>query len=912
MILNQITLEDFISHKKTQIDLGYGINVIIGPNGAGKTSILDGISFALFNDYSSRGKKENLINSKAKKCKVKLGFTEAGIAYCIDWSLERKGAASGSFFRIVDGRKMILATGGERSVGPAIQNVLGIDKNMFLQSVYVRQGEIEQLVNARPADRKELISRLLGVEDLERAWNGTKEVIGVFRDKKLLLDEALIRKPKAEKEKAEAELESKRLEEMLTTKRNHKTEFESQLKSLQEVLSELEAKKKDFEQRINQKGLASQKIESFTEKLEKENEELGKAVTAELTVRNLESQVSKLSFLEAYVSNLSEREKLEAKIAALDEKLNEIKSQEQVLRENQRGHELFLEKDALLVEKNKSRKKFEGSNIALAKAKRQLEKCAKEKEKRETLLSREIEKYSKILAEPISVDNVDELLLRVKRSQQDKTKALDADLKKLTGIRIAVKQRIEDLEDNIAKFSSKSETKACPTCETELSKERISQLLGKYSEEKNAACTHLVTTDGVFSKSEAAIDKNNVLSRQIESLDADQLRRLASEFAEATEEASREQIEVDRLNVQNESLLEIDALIAKIDNEKKVFEQAFNEYNFAERQLNRLPSEAEIQVEKNPLAAALKNIKAELERFIQKLGYDPKSPQKELDQLRRTKQEYDQNLPIARRKQEYESNVNSTSTQLKEAQKALSEIIGLIEALNYDEVKHSQQRENFQKLENSLREIEKEIVRLEQEKNGFEKDSKKLETELKSLEAKASEKQRVDKYIAILNQIRDAYGKDGIQKMIRARARPVLEKATRDLFERFNLAYSDIKIDDDYNVSLIGLTGEQDIDQISGGERVALAIALRLAIAQVLSGKIETIIMDEPTTHLDEQRRKELVNILNSFFSEGGRIIPQMLIITHHPEIEDVADIIYIVRKEASYSIAERSETVQS
>jgi exonuclease SbcC len=141
--------------------------------------------------------------------------------------------------------------------------------------------------------------------------------------------------------------------------------------------------------------------------------------------------------------------------------------------------------------------------------------------------------------------------------------------------------------------------------------------------------------------------------------------------------------------------------------------------------------------------------------------------------------------------------------------------------------------------------------------------------------------------------------------MIRVRARPLLERATRDLFERFNLAYSDIKIDDDYNIAVLGPSGEQQIDQISGGERVALAIALRLAIAQVLSGRVETIIMDEPTTHLDEERRKELVNILSSFFREGGRIIPQMLIITHHPEIVDVADVIYTIRKEEGYSIAE-------
>jgi exonuclease SbcC len=61
--------------------------------------------------------------------------------------------------------------------------------------------------------------------------------------------------------------------------------------------------------------------------------------------------------------------------------------------------------------------------------------------------------------------------------------------------------------------------------------------------------------------------------------------------------------------------------------------------------------------------------------------------------------------------------------------------------------------------------------------------------------------------------------------------------------------------------------------------------------------------MDEPTTHLDEERRKELVNILNSFFREGGRIIPQMIVITHHHEIEDVADVIYNVSKKEGCSV---------
>ena len=120
-----------------------------------------------------------------------------------------------------------------------------------------------------------------------------------------------------------------------------------------------------------------------------------------------------------------------------------------------------------------------------------------------------------------------------------------------------------------------------------------------------------------------------------------------------------------------------------------------------------------------------------------------------------------------------------------------------------------------------------------------------------------------------------------------------------------------MKIDDDYNITVAGPQGIRSINQISGGERVALAIALRLAIARLLAGKVEALILDEPTTHLDEERRKELVNILNSFFREGGRIIPQIIVITHHEELEEVADIIYNVRKVDGYSTVTPVEAVE-
>ncbi|MCW3996673.1 MAG: hypothetical protein NWE98_11075, partial [Candidatus Bathyarchaeota archaeon] len=519
--------------------------------------------------------------------------------------------------------------------------------------------------------------------------------------------------------------------------------------------------------------------------------------------------------------------------------------------------------------------------------------------------SKALEKASKTLGEQVTVENIDDVLLKVKASSEERVRRLEAEKQKLNEKSISLKQRVTDLDFNLSKLSSDAGSKTCPTCETELTKERIAQLLAKYSEEKKAAEAHIIEFGEALSKLETALKNEKDHGKQFHAIDPEQLHSLAAGFEEAKGDAAMQQAEVERLAQLSASLAEIDREISKLEEEEARWENAFQEYSFSEKRLSRLPSEEAVKAERQPLVKSLEEIETRLARLVKELGYTPEDAKKELEQLRLTRQVYDQNLAIAKRKAEFESLVRETSTKLEEAKKDVLALEVQIKELGYDEAEHTRVKTDRQTAEAKLRELEKELVRLEQEKFGFQKQIAKLEAELAALEKTAKKKQQVERYISVLSKIRDAYGKDGIQKLIRARARPVLEKATRDLFERFNLSYSDVKIDDDYNISVLGPAGEQDIDQISGGERVALAIALRLAIAQVLSGKVETIIMDEPTTHLDEERRKELVNILNSFFREGGRIIPQMLIITHHNEIQEVADIVYIVKKNDGYSSIE-------
>ncbi|WP_290597194.1 MULTISPECIES: AAA family ATPase [unclassified Archaeoglobus] len=199
----------------------------------------------------------------------------------------------------------------------------------------------------------------------------------------------------------------------------------------------------------------------------------------------------------------------------------------------------------------------------------------------------------------------------------------------------------------------------------------------------------------------------------------------------------------------------------------------------------------------------------------------------------------------------------------------------------------------FERTKAELKEKNSSLKKKQEELKKENEKISQLEEELSKLKTKFED---VAKFITKLNNIRDAFSRDGVQKTLRQRIAPLISEFARNYLERFNLDITDVPVSEDFDISVIKEGGEISIKSTSGGEKVAIAIALRLAIAKALAGKISTIVMDEPTTHLDEERRRELVEIMKSFFREGATI-PQMIVITHHRELEDVADTVYRVEK---------------
>ncbi|HXT84383.1 MAG TPA: AAA family ATPase, partial [Verrucomicrobiae bacterium] len=53
-MIKKLILNNFLSHKDTQIEFQPGITVFVGHNGSGKSSIIDSITFAFFNEHTRK------------------------------------------------------------------------------------------------------------------------------------------------------------------------------------------------------------------------------------------------------------------------------------------------------------------------------------------------------------------------------------------------------------------------------------------------------------------------------------------------------------------------------------------------------------------------------------------------------------------------------------------------------------------------------------------------------------------------------------------------------------------------------------------------------------------------------------------------------------------------------------------
>ncbi len=163
--------------------------------------------------------------------------------------------------------------------------------------------------------------------------------------------------------------------------------------------------------------------------------------------------------------------------------------------------------------------------------------------------------------------------------------------------------------------------------------------------------------------------------------------------------------------------------------------------------------------------------------------------------------------------------------------------------------------------------------------------------------------QKAAEFARTLDKIRSViFNRDGMVGIsLRSWALGVVSQKASEYASLFNIGISRIELAEgarEISITCYGRQGEIDMDSLSGGEKVAVALALRLGIAYMMgSNKLDFVILDEPTTHLDEERRKALVKIISEAFrGEGAGPLAQLVIITHDSDIFEDSEVDQVFR----------------
>jgi DNA repair protein SbcC/Rad50 len=176
---------------------------------------------------------------------------------------------------------------------------------------------------------------------------------------------------------------------------------------------------------------------------------------------------------------------------------------------------------------------------------------------------------------------------------------------------------------------------------------------------------------------------------------------------------------------------------------------------------------------------------------------------------------------------------------------------------------------------------------------------------LTGLKATLIDLQKVSDFTDLLEKIRNrVYHRDGaVSASVRSWALAQLSKKASEYARLFGIGVSSITIKEDRREMVIecyGPRGHVKTSSMSGGEKVAIALALRFALAYIMGGyKLDFIVLDEPTVHLDAERKSSLVDIISRLGGEDSPL-KQIIIITHDSEIFENADIDEVWRFEST------------
>ena len=884
-MLRGLRLVNVKSYRDVTVHFSQGVNAIIGENGSGKTTILEAIGFVLFNslqysisDFVRRGE-------RWAEIRVRILNPKDEREYEVVRRIEDGRTVE---YYVIDAETGVRLEGAEGVAGVMewIKDCFGFEidpKTIFENAIGVPQGKITSQFLESPSVRDRIFSPLIGVEGYRKAYERSREY-----------------------------------ERYLETK-------------LGSVEKEIVALKKDVENlRI---------LESRLRELEEEEKRLIKELNS-IEIDRVERELRRLEELKNEITELRlKRSTLSTKLEGLEEKMEEFKSELEAianakgtLEELRNAYERYIRGEKRLEELERKRKRLEGEMERVRKTELKLERLKAEIEE----LERRLEEIEECERELERIEEMarreEELLLRLRDVEiaEKRLKGLEEDIRRVEGELEELKKELKDMEREERKIEEMERQLSKIPSEVDSKRDKAMRILAKINQairnerdhlEKaktgkcpilNEDCERIRSASKSIEKRIKVLDgKRREVEEKLKILDElCKKKRLLEEMLSVSKAKveGKERI-VEALRVKEELLKTLRTELGEVKEIVEKKDEILRELEGVKGAMERRIALLEKIGKKNIVKRDLESKREEFKRLsesmpegveeeLRLIGEEMDKLRRELSSLRERYERYLETKKALEREKEIKKRLDEMGREMERIRGTFSEVEGRLKRLEeeWNEGRYEELRKEVEELRERRAKLEGILANVRRQKETLREDMercRKSEDRLKRLE---SEERRIREKLRFVKDMREIF-KRAIPEITRAYVEAVSVEANRIFCEIMGDYNWELRWTEDFGIKAKYMGRDIDFSQMSGGEQVCAALAVRLALLKVLSN-MRVVFFDEPTQNMDETRRRNFATQLSKI--EGFK---QIFVISHDDTFEEMVENAIKIKKENGISV---------
>jgi len=877
MKVNSVEISNIRSYDSQVIEFDSGITLLYGRNGAGKSTILQSIFAGLYQtralDYTTGDTTlDMLVNRDSTEGFIKISFTVNDNMFTVKWTISVDDERSGSTESCVLRSEALPApVTGVRSVRKKIVDITGMSAESFINSVFVQQGDIAKLVEAGEKEKKEIIDGLLGLNRIDSYINRMKlarRELGREIDR--VKDKLENRKDIIEDLDEESDIE------------NSIDSLEDKLRSINSDISDKNSTVNQLKKRKNELRSAielHQELEDRREKLQKQcnskqDEYEEKANEIEEVRKEIDDIDSKKDDILEEISSTDDEEDIEMQISQKKAKLEELRDK---IREIKLGELESIEDNISFKEEkidnlsdkiSEQKKKIEQKKTKIGDIEEDITDLERQKNEinDETLpeLSDDLELLSNSLdiTDTSSPGDIRDIVIpEIRETKSEKVRSLHESFGQI--------KKEEQLYEELQKYDN------CGICGKDNSNSEFNDELSTVQDRKDSL--------------EESIQKENSIQDTISRLESvcTDIINCESRVSEISD--SVDQLQDTRTRLQDE-----------VSNIERKVETHKSDISSLKQQIS-----------------SLKNRRSELNNELNDKKENEHEISSEIDNLESDLQLHE-NLNRLNTRREHRVSTLSTLNEMKDdimdqlsdKKQELEELKEKIQKFDYEE--HS---EELSKANEAIERISDEIDDLEVERKSVHRDIAQREQELETIRDNRDKVNILEEELETARERKnestdliDTY--KNVKREFRKQNTQLLNHYTNNVFKDLyqNDVYNSIRVDDDYNITLMRSDGtEINPDVSSGGEGTLVNISLRAGIYRLLADRdsstssLPPLIFDEPTTYLDDSHVDNLQSMIDNISSWN---VNQVFIVSHDDTLIQTAENAFEVTKNKSTELS--------